>query len=126
MIENCSKCKGMHSSIILSTLCEQLVKSHALTGRRQCHGYNTVNIHFWTTDKESFGTVVCYLSVFLQCSGQVHSCSQLQNVPPLSPPFSTLAHQRALHHSFSTASVSALQTYSPWDYDHQFALEFQD
>ena len=79
-----------------------------------------------TSDRESFTTVVCYLSVFLQCSGQVHSCSQLQNVPPLSPPFSMLAHQTALYHSFSTASASALQTYSPWDYDHQFALEFQD
>ena len=86
-----------------------------------------MNSYFASThnDRESFGTVVCYLSVFLQCSGQVHSCSQLQNVPPLSPPFSMWAHQTSLHHSFSTASVSALQTCSPWDCDHQFALDFQ-
>ena len=55
--------------------------------------------------QELLTTVVCNLSVFLQCSGQVHSCSQLLDVPPLSPPFSTLAHQTALHHSSSLASM---------------------
>ena len=66
------------------------------------NSYTSASTH---NDRESFGTVVYYLSVFLQCSGQVHSCSQLQNVPPLSPPFSMSAHQTVRHRSSSLASM---------------------
>ena len=101
------------------------LKHHNNAQKLVCKYYliNTLGLLF--RDKESSTTVVCYLGGFPQCSGQVHSCSQLQNVPPLSPLFSTLAHQTTLHCSFSAASVSALQTCSPWDCDCQFALDFQ-
>ena len=83
-----------------------------------------MNSYFASThnDRESFGTVVCYLSVFLQCSGQVHSCSQLQNVPPLSPPFSTLAHQTSLYYSSSLASMWSHRT-NTLHYHHGYLLE---